>query len=360
MHARGLFCILVGLPKQVRAAALCADGIERCSIRRRALLRAREMAESDDGGLFAVSLTALASRRANPPPLLAEVSGLINLTSAQQLAAALDAAAHPSLQQPLEAVCAALNSQGAHASLETALLSASVPLDHAPAFSIAAMLRLLRQLPEPAFTCDLYKDVLDAGVNSLAPLLRKRLPPPHAALLDALGTAIGNVLCRTGIVDGAQPTADAEHERALRALVFALAPALLRPEPDANGIPPAERAAAERATRHWLRYHAQRQQFRKTGGAAAATEEQTQQPEPEKIVDRPSSPVKATSPTRGGGPGSLPSPSMSLPSPSSSARARGGALAMKSVSTAIASMFAREFGEVDGARKSVGTPTEVT
>ena len=55
------------------------------------------------------------------------------------------------LQQPLEAVCAALNSQGAHASLETALLSASVPLDHAPAFSIAAMLRLLRQLPEPAF-----------------------------------------------------------------------------------------------------------------------------------------------------------------------------------------------------------------
>ena len=37
-----------------------------------------------------------------------------------------------------------------------------------------------------------------------------------------------------------------------------------------------------------------------------------------------------------------------------------GDLAMKSVSTAIASMFAREFGEVDGARKSVGTPTEVT
>ena len=62
------------------------------------------MAESDDGGLFAVSLTALASRRANPPPLIGELGGLINLTSAQQLAAALDAAAHPSLQQPLEAV----------------------------------------------------------------------------------------------------------------------------------------------------------------------------------------------------------------------------------------------------------------
>ena len=157
---------------------------------------------AEPGGLFGVPLSALTRRRANPPPLIAELDGpalLGRLDSPGALARVLDAAAHPSLRRPLEAVCAALDAEGAHASIATALAVAAVPADDAPALCVAVLLRLLQQLPLPALPCELYPLVLDASAGALPALLRKRLPAAHAALIGALGTTLGSLLLRCGI-----------------------------------------------------------------------------------------------------------------------------------------------------------------
>lgn len=318
---------------------------------RPSLIRRAMEVVAEPGGLFAVPISALARRRANPPPLIAEMDGpalLGRLDSPGALARVLDAAAHPSLRRPLEAVCAALDAEGAHASITTALAVAVVSADDAPALCLAVLLRLLQQLPLPAMPCELYPLVLEAGAGALPALLRKRLPAAHAALIGALGATLGSLLLRCGVSHTATTPAAAtepEPERALRALVFALAPALMRAEKDAVGIPPADRAAAERATRHLLLYYLQREQYRalslvgseseaESGGAAVPTVRRPPPPPQPPIVPSPPPAAKSSA--------SLGSTASSASS-ASSVRARSGALAMRSVATAITALFEREF-----------------
>ena len=314
--------------------------------------------KADAGGLFGVSLETLARRRANPPPFLAELDLLFSrLESSAALANTLDAAMHPRLSRPVEVVSEALDAQGAHASLATALEAAALRDDDAPAVGFAILLRLLRRLPTPAMPCELYEMVLSAGANALPALLRTRLPPAHAALVTALGTMLGNLLLRCDLVaraaasSGSSPSSAptpavvAADERAMRALVFALTPALLRADRDALSIPNAQRVAAERATRHLLLYHAERQALRALAGTdrAAVTPASSAAASPASMPPTP--PVHGTPPPH-------------TPSP---ARPRSGALALHSVGVAIMTMFEREFGpgavEADarpGARKAKG------
>ena len=57
-----------------------------------------------------VSLTALAARRAMPPPFVADVAAVLlrDVTSAAALGAAVGAAAHPSRAQAIEQSAAAM------------------------------------------------------------------------------------------------------------------------------------------------------------------------------------------------------------------------------------------------------------
>lgn len=335
-------------------------------------------AASHSGGLFGVPLDALASRRANPPPLIAELDGpslFGRLASCDALAAALAAAGRAALRQPTEAVVAALDAQGAHASLATALHDVAAPAGDAPALAFAVLLRFLRQLPEPPVPCELYPLVLDAGSGALPALLRKRLPPEHAALIGALGSTLGRLLLRCGLVHGRaatdNPAAAAEQEPALRALTFAFTPALLRPRPDATGPPHDERAAAERTTRHLLLYHHQRTQFRTVAlagtdgedsaaaassvggfgsgsGGRGANGAEAVGPSP----PLPSPPAALAAARRAAAAGfvaagATPSPSYrgSGPTtPSSRSTPGGGGSALLTASTSILKMFEREFG----------------
>ena len=333
---------------------------------RPSLIRRAMEVVAEPGGLFAVPISALARRRANPPPLIAEMDGpalLGRLDSPGALARVLDAAAHPSLRRPLEAVCAALDAEGAHASITTALAVAVVSADDAPALCLAVLLRLLQQLPLPAMPCELYPLVLDASAGALPALLRKRLPAAHAALIGALGATLGSLLLRCGVSHTATTPAAAtepEPERALRALVFALAPALMRAEKDAVGIPPADRAAADRATRHLLLYYLQREQYRALSLVSSESEAESgaaaRSVRPPPIVPSPPPAAAAAATTERATTGRVASPttrnaksSASLGSTASSAssassvRARSGALAMRSVATAITALFEREF-----------------
>ena len=141
---------------------------------------------------------------------------------------------------------------GPSLSSQARLASAVIPL--------GVLLRLLHQLPEPAVPCELYAQLLGTSSGAVAALLRKRLPPSHATFLEAIGSLVGQLLLSCGFNDGLMPTT-VEEERALYALLFALTPALLRPEPDIP-MPQSERAAATRAVRALCNYHLQRERFR--------------------------------------------------------------------------------------------------
>jgi len=332
--------------------------------------------------LLGVGLETLTRRRANPPPFLAELDGLLfRLSTSNALAEALDSSGAQRLRRPIDAVAAALDEQGAHGSLVTALDVAARPPEDAPAIGLAVLLRLLRQLPSPAVPCEAFPAVLEASASALPSLLRKQLPPDHAALVNALGIMLGNMLVRCGVVaraaaarespaasslSGEHAVAAAEDERALRALVFALTPALLRPEPGSVGIPSTQRGAAERATRNLLLYHAERQALRALGGtmrhagAADATPGSTPSADAKSPRSAPLTPPKVASATKA----SFASPGVALsPSP---ARPRGGGLALHSVGTAVMTMFEREFGpgavEADarpGSRRASGLQPSV-
>ena len=320
--------------------------------------------ERDPGGLFGVPLDALAKRRANPPPLIAELDSLLgSLSSCSALAAALDAATHASLRQPLELVIAALEAQGAHASLSAALadgLAAALPNVDVPALGIAVLLRFLRRLPTPLLPCELYPLVLSSGGAALPALLRKRLPVAHNTLLDALGAALGDVLRRCGISCSGGTEAS---EAALSAMAFVFAPALMRPRPDAVGIPPRERGAAERATCQLLLYHAQRAEYRSialsfggggvegelvalgnSGDEAAARASESLPPHSPPAV--PAVRLASTGFRRARG---VASPGVRITGTPPSAPTRGAALATRSVASVILSMFEREFGPQAGA-----------
>eukprot|EP00966_Prymnesium_polylepis_P292452 6753971-Prymnesium_polylepis.1 len=73
-----------------------------------------------------MSLAALASVRASPPPFVLEVGAFLidYLHSAQDLADAFVAASHPSSRQLIDAVVSSLDAQGTHASLSIALTPA--------------------------------------------------------------------------------------------------------------------------------------------------------------------------------------------------------------------------------------------
>lgn len=306
-------------------------------------------------GLFGVPLEALSSQRACPPPLVAEVQDLLvaNLNSAAALATALDSAAHPSMQQRLEALCTALNTQGAHAALasmpsgissgngsgnepslssQARLASAVIPL--------GVLLRLLHQLPEPAVPCELYAQLLGTSSGAVAALLRKRLPPSHATFLEAIGSLVGQLLLSCGFNDGLMPTT-VEEERALHALLFALTPALLRPEPDIP-MPQSERAAATRAVRALCNYHLQRERFRALNSSRRPPDPPTTPATPATagtLADGSARTLRSeVSPSSASIPVATPPSSLS---PGTGA-ARGGSLAMKSVASAIQQMFERE------------------
>jgi hypothetical protein len=201
--------------------------------------------------------------------------------------------------------------------LEAAITAAAVPAEHAPALGVAVVLRMLRQ-HLPPLPPEVHDEVLGAGSDAIGPVLRRRLPPAHAALVDALGTTFGNALQRCGILLARTPP-PADHERAVRALVFGLGPALLRPPTDTASArrSPADRAAIDGATRRLLRHYAQRQRFRilaANGGGGAL-----------------SAPLAGAPPLS--------------PALTASARGRGGrALAMRSVAASVSALFEREFG----------------
>lgn len=126
------------------------------------------------------------------------------------------------------------------------------------ALALGLVFILLKQLPVPLIPPDCSELVLSASSSTLGALLRKKLPPPHASILDALGTLFGR-LCLQCELDVNAPTSAAD-ERAVHALLTALAPSILRPSSQAAAQPgghAAERAAAMRATRAILHYHAQ-------------------------------------------------------------------------------------------------------
>ena len=232
-------------------------------------------AQDEAGGLFGVSLATLSRRRACPPPLLAELDGLLqtHVTSSAKLALILDAASHPSMTQTLADVSAAIDAQGAHGVLSPVLTPARLGgkslAEAAPALGLGVLLRWMRELPSPPIPCESYCVVLSATSRTLATVLRKKLPAHHAKLVESLGTLLGRLLLQCEL-DVMAP-ASAEEERATHALLSALAPALLRPTPT-SVIPQPEKAAAIRATRAFLQYHSQRQRYRAlaAGGRHAA------------------------------------------------------------------------------------------
>ena len=345
--------------------------------------------QAESGGLFGISLQTLSRRRACPPPLIAEVESLLlkHIRSAGSLAAALDAAAHASMRQPLDAVCEGLNSHGAHAALADAAavsyLAEVGSLKIAPVaiLGLGVLLRLLRRLPTPAVPCELYALVIGAGPGAIATLLRKRMPPAHAAFVDALGALFSRLLLQCGIEDVAAPTT-AEQERALHALFFALTPVLLRPAPEVP-LPQADRTAATRATRALLGYHLHRERYRSlsrldsggigggldgggvggggmgsgvrsSGSAAAAASFSSATPPAAASSSRfAASPFTSCSPgaaacefggEAGGSASSSSGPDAAAAATTTPGRARGGALAMRSVASAIQQLFEREFG----------------
>ena len=270
--------------------------------------------QTDTGGLFGVSLSQLALLRASPPPIVAELEALLlaHLTTASKLSAALDAANHPSLRQPLDALCDALDAHGAHAALANALgpghhLGGRPFAEAAPPLALGVLLRLLQRLPTPVVPCDVYNLVLRTSMRTLATLMRKRLPAAHAALLDALGVLLGRLLLQCGVDPSPPPprsmpaspvaasgaaspasspsrspasaasastsspvASPAEQERATHALLYALVPCLLRPTPEADGPPAEDRVAATHAVRSLLKYFCQRQQYRVLTEAASS------------------------------------------------------------------------------------------
>jgi hypothetical protein len=308
---------------------------------------AEEAVES--GGLFGVSLAALARRRACPPPLIAELEHMIlthdeGIRTASGLAQALDAAVHPSMRQQLDAVIAALDAHGAsHGGLANALAAARSQA--APALGLGAMFHLLHRLPIPAIPCECYALVLSAGASTIAPLLRKRLPPLHAALVDAVGKFFGRVLLRCGILAGADAekhdagTSDADAERALHALLIALTPALLRPTTDAPTIPPAERAAATRATRALLRYHVSRELLRAHGGGTGVG---SRGMAARAVESEGASSAAAATPFGGAGP--VDSHSATQGVAAALLLPRAAVQPMDAVAAAIMRLFEREFG----------------
>lgn len=278
------------------------------------------------------------STRAASLALLAELDSPAHfgrITSADALASAFDQSTHPSLRMKLEAVGTALESTPPM-TFEASLAAAAVANEQALALGIAVLLRQLRHLQ--LLPAELHAEVLSVRSGALASLLRRRLPPAHAAFIDALGTTLGNVLQRCGILfDRAPPPA--AHERAVRAMLFGLAPALMR---SAAALPPDERPAAEAATRHLLRHFAQRQNFRALAAADSGAPDATANGGVGRVgLPPPLSPVISAH--------GAPTTRFAGAAPAGgamSARARGGALAMRSVASSINTLFEREFSVV--------------
>lgn len=311
---------------------------------------------SDGDGIFGVPLEALSLRW---PPLINELQELLlaHVATADQLAAALSKASHASVQQLLDAVCSAID--GAHGArgIGVALTAVRDPgPSQVAAVSLGALLRLLVRLPSPAVPCELYPLVLSSGSGAVAPLLRKRLPADRAAFIDAIGSLFGRLLLRCSFDDGLTP-ATTEHESALHALLFVLTPALLRPAPDVP-MPLAERTAATRAVRALLCYHLQRERFRSLGGAPGAHGDgYSSSPSLDARVQAAAGPATMAAASQAGISGapavgawqsSTPPSHEAMRSepatatPTQGGRSRGGALAMRSVASAISQMFERE------------------
>lgn len=155
------------------------------------------------GGLFGVSLATLAGVRAAPPPFVGEAGALLlqYVHSASAIGTALADAAHPSSRQTLDELCAAMESQGAYASLLPSLRAIQGPLPaevggggaggggaRACVLALGALMRFLRALPEPPCPYSAYAQLLSSTLLSDAPdaLMRalRALPPPHAALVQ--------------------------------------------------------------------------------------------------------------------------------------------------------------------------------
>lgn len=312
-------------------------------------------AEDGAAGFFGQPLEELLVRNQRALPLVQELEAVLlrgdrSLASPAALSATLDLAAHPSLYQLLDAACALLDSQGPHCSLAPALAmlanwkspTHSAGADAEGALAIGVLLRWLRLLPTPAIPAALYAPLLEASTSTAPALLRKSMPTANLALIQAMGGLFGRLLVHNGVVRISPVAAqgDAADERALQALVFALTPALLRPSDDASGLPPADRASAQRAVRTLLRYYAQRElaQLPRAGAGDA----RGSAPTPTMEGDADAEEAVTNSP-RASSPLASPAASpVAVPSSSSSP-------VLVTAAAAIMRMFEREFGSTVGA-----------